>query len=1210
VSRGICRSGCVEACKPGPSGQCFPFSDLACNLRPRCKQNSAREVPSTHGIHPENNAHLCSVAMSPFSSLGVAADVVEFLEFGYNLVSGTYEIYRSHNGLADELSELSKRTERVGILASGLAAHSHAPGHSDDSGPSKHRSSRSTEKREPNNPEISSPAPHAVNDTNVLNTEIQYRPEQAYQNLTRLAASLQSCTAAISTSTHIRRSAKEEALVALASSCKTTADTLCQAITKISIDGKKFKAFGSFRQALQKEWGSRKLKTLESTLEKQRSDLALHLVAIIKYAEPRTNWRRRIRAVADSARCSDTQSGVVRDLQALRDANISLEVTHGKQLDDIGHSLKWIEDNAKSTLDAHVKHPSQEPASYLVEILKVLPSTAGAIAREQAILRGLHFKAMKARQENIAETYANTFKWMFSSESPGQPAKHVQIHLVEWLSREDGFFWISGKPGSGKSTLMKYLCDHTKTRDALSTWAQPNTPIVSTHFFWCSGTPLQKSQEGLLRSLLYDVFKQCPEIVRKVCPDRWEAAAQPGHEQDTWTLSELRQALQRLCLCCDMGVKFCFFIDGLDEYDGDHSEIIKSLALLAESRVLKFCISSRSWNVFEDAYGKDCARKLYMQDLTRDDINYYVESKLKEHTNWAALASDMETGQYQNLVSEIANKAQGVFLWIYLVVRSLHEGLTNGDSISTLQRRIRTMPADLEPFFKHMLDSIDPVYRQAMVHTFQIAINSPKPLPLIVYHFISEEFEKEGFSVQHVIRPFGSGEIALYHERTRRQLNGRCKGLLEVHKDDSEGTHLGFQVDFLHRTVRDFLRTKEMDDYLTPEHGIGGSSAVTLKGFAVLLKTLPLDKLDMSDGGSLSRLLADAFYFAYHAELESGKAETDLLDDIGNTLRLHSSTTGKCIPWYAGCYESHRKDCHSRCKTYFEFTIQKGLSLYVQDKLKRASWSVGIQTPLLHSALGLVPPTGSFKSDLTPVVRLLLDAGHEPNRRIKWVFKDTGETPWSSFLTQWAIELQVPGSDCQSRSTAAIRHKRSLVELLLSRGTDPNVRDARGYTAWYILLLASAQYPFPMTAISDIVKVFEAFFRAGADVVVSHSITGPSPHAGRNWLSRLHLVGTSGANNVLVSASDRQAKFEFLSKIFCLLLKHGVSPEGLEDSKISNMFPSRLALPVLDLLAERRQVEIAAIRDAARESPQNTVSRYTAISWAKSAVGVVRDWVP
>lgn len=912
-------------------------------------------------------------------------------------------------------------------------------------------------------------------------------------------------------------------------------------------------------------------------------------------------------AAANHPYHSDQQSSVNRNLQALRDANISLGAAHGKKLEEIERSLRRVKAISESPPDADAKDSCQQLASmtgqnstaYLAEILKSLASAAGTMAREQTILSGLHFNIMKARQETIAEAYVNTFKWIFPSQSQ-QSKSRARIHFFEWLSMEDGFFWISGKPGSGKSTLMKYLCDHPRTRDALSIWAQQDTPVISAHFFWCSGTPIQKSQEGLLRSLLYDVFKQCPDIVKRVCPDRWEAAARQGQKEEPWTLSELRQSLQKLSFCFNMGVKFCFFIDGLDEYDGNHSEIIKSLALLADSRILKFCVSSRPWNVFEDAYGKDCARKLYMQDLTHSDISYYVQRRLKEHSNWALLASDMETEQYQDLVTEITTKAQGVFLWIYLVVRSLHEGLTNGDSVSTLQRRIRTLPADLEQYFKHILDSVDPLYRQAMIRTFHVATSSPKPLPLIMYHFLSKEFENDGFSLQAPVHQLSHKEIDFHHERTRRQLNGRCKGLLEVHKNDSERTYLGYQVDFLHRTVRDFLRTKEMDEYLTPEHQNCGPSTSTLKGFAALLKSIPFDMVDMSDGGSVSRLLADTFYFAYHAELESGKPQTELLDDIHLTLRLYSSTTGKRIPWYSGCYESHQLGCHPRCEAFLEFAIQKGLSLYVRGQLGHPSRSHEFKRPLLHSALRLLPPIGNFEPDLTSVVRLLLDAGHGPNQKLEC----TGETAWCSFLAQWAQELSE--SDCQSRSAASIHHRRRLIELLLSRGADPNVRPTREYTAWYKLLLSTVRYPLPVAAISDTVGIFEAFFQAGADIAVAHFIGGSDlPHF-------LRAVEASMVEQATMSTSDRQAKLEFLSKIFRLLLKHGADPDSIDDSKISKLFPARLVLPILDLLAEKRQAEAATFRDAVQEQPFSYPTGFgkPVVEWAKSAAGFVWSWAP
>ena len=34
--------------------------------------------------------------------------------------------------------------------------------------------------------------------------------------------------------------------------------------------------------------------------------------------------------------------------------------------------------------------------------------------------------------------------------------------MQDWLLSRHGDYWVSGKAGSGKSTLMKFLCNHEK----------------------------------------------------------------------------------------------------------------------------------------------------------------------------------------------------------------------------------------------------------------------------------------------------------------------------------------------------------------------------------------------------------------------------------------------------------------------------------------------------------------------------------------------------------------------------------------------------------------------------------------------------------------------------------------------------------------------------------------------------------------------------
>lgn len=68
---------------------------------------------------------------------------------------------------------------------------------------------------------------------------------------------------------------------------------------------------------------------------------------------------------------------------------------------------------------------------------------------------------------------------------------------------------------------------------------------------------------------------------------------------------------------------FRLFVDGLDEFHGDHLELVRMLKQISQSKRFKICVSSRPWNVFEDELGQDESKRLYMHQLTRLDIQHY-----------------------------------------------------------------------------------------------------------------------------------------------------------------------------------------------------------------------------------------------------------------------------------------------------------------------------------------------------------------------------------------------------------------------------------------------------------------------------------------------------------------------------------------------------------------------------------------------------------
>lgn len=91
------------------------------------------------------------------------------------------------------------------------------------------------------------------------------------------------------------------------------------------------------------------------------------------------------------------------------------------------------------------------------------------------------------------------------------------------LGEDDGLYWIEGKAGSGKSTLMRYIFDNKQTRLLLRKWSCEDEPLLVSFFFWRSGKiEDQASHEGLQRSLLYDILDKKKHPIKDVCEDAWQ----------------------------------------------------------------------------------------------------------------------------------------------------------------------------------------------------------------------------------------------------------------------------------------------------------------------------------------------------------------------------------------------------------------------------------------------------------------------------------------------------------------------------------------------------------------------------------------------------------------------------------------------------------------------------------------------------------------
>ena len=390
----------------------------------------------------------------------------------------------------------------------------------------------------------------------------------------------------------------------------------------------------------------------------------------------------------------------------------------------------------------------------------------------ERLLHRLQYTDMTDRHNRIARAHAETFQWIFDDV-----AEDIRPwdSFSEWLRTGQGLYWITGKAGSGKSTLMKYLYHHPKTPKLLQA-SSPNLQLVTPgFFFWNSGAQLQMSQLGLLRTLMFEALQRCPDLAPIIFPERWHTYTLFGGNNRPWTKAELLQAFHFLIHQDGVTIKLCFFVDGLDEFKGDPCDLIRLFHEAVSRSHAKFCVASRPWPVFQDAFQR--CPSLMLQDLTLPDIRNYVSAELCQNDRFEGLMR-RDSHHGLELVHEISAKAAGVFLWVTLVVRSLLEGLTNADRISDLRKRLEALPPDLEELYEKLLDSLDPFYFEHASQFFQMVRANRTPLTLLEMSFADEEDPKFAFRME--CKPLSNEEVTWRHEEMNRRINSRTKGLLEA----------------------------------------------------------------------------------------------------------------------------------------------------------------------------------------------------------------------------------------------------------------------------------------------------------------------------------------------------------------------------------------------------------------------------------------------
>lgn len=381
------------------------------------------------------------------------------------------------------------------------------------------------------------------------------------------------------------------------------------------------------------------------------------------------------------------------------------------------------------------------------------------IGRRERLLKSLQFEVMDIRRDTIRKAWSKTCTWVLD---------HATYRAwLEAQPEDNGFFWIKGKPGAGKSVLIKFLDNHISS-------ARSPLDVLISFYFNARGEALEKTFAGLYRSLLAKLFIAMPSL--KPMLDNARLTALDNSER---TLTELRRIF--LDTVCKLGRRRLFiFADALDEcLNDDVQRMVNYMQELAETArehgvVVLSCFASRHYPIV------DIPTRLHLTlEHVHDhalDLSQYVKSHIRVGT----------LRQAEMIKRQILDKAQGVFLWVVLVVEILNELFRNGQ-IHAVQERLRSIPQDLTQLINDIIrrdgdDITDFLRCVKWVYYAKRAITLPE-----FY------FAMMGNSVGFIWRP---DELTL--DQMHAFMLSSSKGLAEMTK----GTP---RVQFIHEAVRNYL---------------------------------------------------------------------------------------------------------------------------------------------------------------------------------------------------------------------------------------------------------------------------------------------------------------------------------------------------------------------------------------------------------------------
>ncbi|KAF5531083.1 hypothetical protein FMEXI_13162 [Fusarium mexicanum] len=494
------------------------------------------------------------------------------------------------------------------------------------------------------------------------------------------------------------------------------------------------------------------------------------------------------------------------------------------------------------------------------------------------ISHGLYFDSMYDREDAVANNFEATYEWIFQHEPKKSDGKVLWYSFPAWLAEESKTpYWITGKPGLGKSNIMKLIARPDRLRTFLQPWAKSLPILITNYYAWNSGLNMQKAWGGLKKTVLHQVLNQRPSAAPIIAPRRWSLfqALRGMADFPDWEEWEIDESFQALMNECGHSMAMALFVDGLDEFEIPPATVVSHIRSMANDAAqgIKICVASRPWTEFEDAFNDGPMLQMH---LTEDDMMTFVKESFQKNRGYIEL-KNVYPRQVAKLTDDVVQKADGVFLWVSFVVMELIDLSTAGDGMAQLQETLEKLPTNLSSLFDAIWARIPHRHLPDACAMIRLARSAYGPLPWLLMWLADESRYTE-------VDPSAMSPEAKYHAKKglKRRLATRTRGILELSGAAQE------VVNFAHRTTRDWVKQAHIWDELC---------ASCQSNFEPHLLLLQAETLLMFDSETTSDYAPSHFWLAVmralcYASQFSTHSSQDQLGALISTLdTLHRATS-------------------------------------------------------------------------------------------------------------------------------------------------------------------------------------------------------------------------------------------------------------------------------------------------------------------------------